>query len=74
MDEAINYKERDVRSIITLLRDRSCSMSIKEIIANSGADRLRVYPILFELELSNQIKVVSRSKLGIPEEVIAVKT
>lgn len=70
MDEAINYKERDALSIVTLLREMSRPVSIKEIIANSGADKLRVYPILFELEMSNLISVVKRSKLGTPEEVV----
>ena len=36
------------------------------MISYSGADKLRVYPALFELEQSGFLEVVEREELGAP--------
>lgn len=40
--------------------------SVDDIIQNSGADKLRVYPALFELEQNGFLEVVEREELGAP--------
>ena len=39
---------------------------MEDIIQNAGADKLRVYPALFELEQAGYIEVVEREELGVP--------
>ena len=39
---------------------------VEEIIQNSGAEKLRVYPALFELEQSGFLEVLEREELGAP--------
>ena len=41
-------------------------VSVEEIIQNSGAEKLRVYPALFELEQSGFLEVLEREELGAP--------
>ena len=44
----INYKIIDTQRIIDYITSFPKGVSVKEIIQNSGADKLRVYPALFE--------------------------
>ena len=46
----INYKIIDTQRIINYIISFPKGVSVEEIIQNSGADKLRVYPALFELE------------------------
>lgn len=55
----MNYKEKDTKSILAYLETVGGESSVDEIIKQSGAEKLRVYPILFELE---QRGVVRRTK------------
>jgi hypothetical protein len=41
-------------------------VKVEEILSEAGAERLRVYLILFELEQSAWITVIERSPLGEP--------
>ena len=48
------------------IRDSYGAVSVDDIIQNSGADKLRVYPALFELEQNGFLEVVEREELGAP--------
>lgn len=65
----MNYKVLDTQRIIDYIRSSSDKVPVEEIIRNSGAEKLRVYPALFELEQSGQIEVLEREELGAPSVV-----
>lgn len=62
----INYKLLDTRKIISYIQSSPNKISVEDIIQNSGANKLRVYPALFELEQSGFIEVLEREELGAP--------
>lgn len=62
----MNYKVLDTQRIIDYIRSSSDKVPVEDIIRNSGAEKLRVYPALFELEQSGQIEVLEREELGAP--------
>lgn len=66
-NEEINYKKHDTQCIVAYIVER-CGrvVSVDEILQYSGADRLRVYPALFELEQDGWLEVVEREVLGAP--------
>lgn len=66
-----NYKQRDREAILLYLK-RKDVVTVKEIKDNSGAEWLRVLPILSELELEGKIKVIEESELGSPISVALV--
>lgn len=61
-----NYKVADTRKIATYIISQPENISVDDIIQNSGADKLRVYPALFELEQNGFLEVVEREELGAP--------
>ena len=62
----INYKLIDTQRIIDYIISFPTGVSVEEIIQNSGAEKLRVYPALFELEQSGFLEVLEREELGAP--------
>lgn len=62
----INYKIIDTQRIIDYIAAFPKGVSVEEIIQNSGAEKLRVYPALFELEQSGFLEVLEREELGAP--------
>jgi len=68
---SINYKEEDTRKILRLLASQK-SIRVEEVMEKSGAEKLRVYPILFELEQRGDVRVLRRDPLGAPEVVEAL--
>ena len=62
----INYKLIDTQRIINYIISFPKGVSVEEIIQNSGADKLRVYPALFEFEQSGFLEVLKREELGAP--------
>lgn len=62
----INYKLSDTRKIISYIQSSPNAVDVEDIIQNSGADKLRVYPALFELEQNGIIEVLEREELGAP--------
>ena len=64
-----DYKEQDRKKIIDYLSSRGSEVSVDTLIAESGADKMRVYPILFEETQAGHIQVIELSKLGAPEKV-----
>ena len=60
----MDYKQQDTLRILDYLRRYPDGVSVDDIIEHSGADRLRVYPALFELEQDGQLEVLEREVLG----------
>lgn len=70
----MNYKIIDTQKIVDYINSFSGStISVEEILQHSGADKLRVYPALFELELDGWLEVVEREELGAPTVVCVRK-
>lgn len=66
----MNYKIIDTRKIVDYINSFSGSViSVEEILQHSGADKLRVYPALFELEQDGWLEVMEREELGAPVTV-----
>ena len=65
MNGQIDYKQRDTEKIVAFLKDRD-RVNVEDIITGSGAEKLRVYPILAELSFAGRIRVVEEGKLGEP--------
>jgi len=62
----VNYKIIDTQRIIDYIISFPNGISVEDIIKYSGADKLRVYPALFELEQSGWLEVIEREELGAP--------
>ena len=67
MDE--NYKHLDTQHILRYLQQRKEGTTVDAILQYSGADKLRVYPALFELEQEGRLEVLEREELGAPTKV-----
>ena len=67
-----DYKELDRKKVLDYMKGRA-EVMVHDIEANSGANRMRVYAILFEEEQKGRICVVKRSGMGAPEIVALVK-
>ena len=65
-----DYKSEDRARILSYLSDRAGKLvSVRELKESSGANPLRVYPLLFELEEEWAVEVVEREEMGAPEWV-----
>lgn len=64
----MDYKQQDRERILSYLNTQLIC-TVDAIIQESGADRLRVYPILFELSQEKRIRVVEESEWGAPVKV-----
>ena len=58
----VNYKLIDTQRIIDYITSFPKGISVESIIQNSGADKLRVYPALFELEQSGWLEVAGKGR------------
>lgn len=65
----VNYKLVDTQRIVAYIGSFSGNVAVDEILQHSGADKLRVYPALFELEQDGWLEVVEREELGAPTVV-----
>ena len=63
-----NFKEQDRKKILDFMKGRA-EVMVHDIINNSGSDRLRVYPILFEEVQRCRVRVIKEDWLGAPEIV-----
>lgn len=64
--EDVNYKVADTRKIVQYIASFPGEVEVEDIIRNSGAEKLRVYPALFELEQEGYLTVTRRELLGAP--------
>ena len=69
MTMSVNYKIIDTQKIVDYIISFPNGVSIDDIILYSGADKLRVYPALFELEQSRWVEVLKREERGAPSIV-----
>ena len=60
----MNYKELDTQKIKDYIQAHPDGVEVEDIIAHSGAEKLRVYPALFELEQEGWLTVTEREELG----------
>ena len=67
--EKLNYKAQDRERILTYLTQCRGVVSVEALIAQSGAEPLRVYPLLFELRQEGLIEIVEEDEYGAPERV-----
>lgn len=65
----VNYKELDAKRLVDYLESADSEVSVDDLIAHSGAEKLRIYPLLFELECKGVIDVCQQSPLGAPTKV-----
>lgn len=61
--EDMDYKEKDTVAIVNYMQGKK-TVNVEDIIAESGAEKLRVYPILFELEQNHVVEVLEREPMG----------
>ena len=64
----MDYKLQDRDKILSYLQAYPIS-TVDAIIQESGAERLRVYPILFELNQEKIIRILEESEWGAPVKV-----
>ena len=68
-----DYKRRDTFRILCYLHRHPFGTTVDDILLHSGADKLRVYPALFELEQEGRLEVLERElereELGAPTKV-----
>lgn len=65
----MNYKEIDRERILSYLASKGGECSVEDVIDESGAEKFRVYPILFEEKLAGRVSYVRETALGAPEVV-----
>jgi len=63
-----NYKDQDRKKILEFMKGKA-EVYVDDIEKRSGAEKLRIYPLLFEGEMEGYIRVITRSGLGSPEIV-----
>ncbi len=64
-----NYHKKDTEAILAYLRSKEGVVEVSDIIDSSGANKLRVHPILFELTAQGIVEVVRESEFGSAESV-----
>lgn len=65
----IDYKELDRKAILDYMGSKEDEVEVDSILEESGANRLRVYNLLWELEHDDTIVVTRQTELGTPEAV-----
>ena len=65
----MDYKYLDTQRILHYLQQHKEGVTFDAILQYSGADKLRVYPALFELEQEGRLEVLEREELGAPTKV-----
>ena len=68
--ENLNYKQIDTEKIKKYIAARPEGVLVDDIMAHSGADRLRVDPALFELEQEGWLTVTERELMGAARRVV----
>ncbi len=63
-----NLKEQDRKKVLYFMKGRA-EVMVHDILQHSGAERLRVYTILFEEVQKGRIRVIKDNWLGAPEIV-----
>lgn len=61
----VNYKEQDRKRILEYVKGKA-EVYVSDIVENSGAEKLRVYPIIFEEMLDGYMIAITSDAWGIP--------
>lgn len=64
-----DYKEQDRKKIIDFLMSNGGTATVNDILAYSGAEKLRVYPILIEEHMAGKIDFQEEEYYGAPKVV-----
>ena len=64
----MDYKQLDLNRILLYLQSHPIS-TVEAIVQESGAEPLRVYPLLFELAQAKKIRIVEETAWGAPLKV-----
>ena len=64
-----NYKEQDRKKILDFLRSNGGTATVDELLTKSGAEKLRIYPILFEEFHAGHITFLEEEHYGAPKVV-----
>lgn len=67
--EEVDYKKQDEYAIMSFIQKSGGNVEVTDIIFKSGANKLRVYTILYEMAMRGIILVTRQSELGTPEAV-----
>jgi hypothetical protein len=59
-----DFKKQDIKAIIDYLGKTGGVAYVDDIMEHSGANRLRVYPILMEFYLEERLEVLEQTDLG----------
>ena len=65
----VDYKDIDRKVILEYIKKQGGQCPVQDIIKNSGAEKLRVYPILFEEVQSARLTVLEEESFGSPKIV-----
>lgn len=68
MVEQINYKERDRQAILKYLAGKG-EVEVAKVLAESGANTLRVYVLIFELRDEGKLEITRSNEWGSPMAV-----
>ncbi len=65
----MNYEERDMYRIIDYVISAGGDASVDDIITYSGAEKLRIYPLIFKMKLDGIITVTETNMWGAPTRI-----
>lgn len=66
-----DYKKKDAAAILAYLEGKK-AVSVDDIVSYSGAEKLRVYPIVIELNLAGRLRVDEVTGDGAPKVVTLI--
>ena len=65
----MNYEELDQYRIIDYMISAGGDVAVDDIIAYSGAEKLRVYPLIFKMKLDGIITITDTNMSGAPTKI-----
>ena len=67
--EGQNYKQQDRERILSFISSQGGNALVEEVMERSGAEPLRVYPLLFELSQEGLLAYEEEEEYGSPKRV-----
>lgn len=65
----IDYKQQDRQALTNYLKQQNGEFDVAHALTDSGVNKLRFWPLLFELEQEGIVEVTKRTELGTPEKL-----
>lgn len=69
MENETDYNKLDHDRIIEYMRQNNGVADVADLITDSGANRLRIYPLLAQMSLDKEIVIEEESFWGAPVKV-----